>query len=108
MEAFLIIGSMIAGYYLGKWLPLPDLQGRWRMFTLRALVIFVVLQMGAVFYEFRYYLWAALFAYVWKGFRYGAGLPKRPAVQEGPGEPEEARVFPRPPVGPGKGKRKKR
>lgn len=108
MELLIGGAAFVGGFYLGKWLPLPELKSRWSMFFLRSLVLFIILQVGVVLGEYRYIVWAAGFGYVWKGFRYGAGLerPKREVVEEN--EPVGAREFPRPPVGPGKNKKKRK
>jgi hypothetical protein len=105
MEVLMLVGSLVGGFYLGKWFPLPELENRWKMFFLRAFVIFAILQVGHIFFEYRHLFWAAIFGYIWKGFRYSSGLKKReePTSDDPKLEP---RTFPKPPVGKGKKKRK--
>jgi hypothetical protein len=105
MEVLMAAGALAGGFYLGKWFPLPEIKNRWTMFFLRAFVIFVFLQIGNIFYDYRFLFWAAILGYIWKGFRYGAGL-KRPDKSASEDPPLEPRIFPRPPVGKGKNKRK--
>lgn len=110
MELWIAGFFAVGGYYLGKHFPLPNLKSKLSMFFLRATVIFVFLQLGAIFVDYKYYIWGILLGYVWKGFNYGAAFQRKP-VEEDPNAPEplqEARTFPRPPVGAGKKKHKKK
>jgi hypothetical protein len=102
MELILFIAAIMAGWYGGNWFPLPDLESRWKMFFLRAFVIFILLQLGAVFHDFRYVFWALLLGYIWKGFRYGSGFKKAREQAAAEKVEQEPREFPRPPIGKGK------
>lgn len=102
MELILFIAALMAGWYAGTWIPLPNLETRWKMFILRALVIFVFLQLGAIINDYRYVFWAFLLGYVWKGFRYGAGFRRAQKQAEIDTVDTSPREFPRPPIGKGK------
>lgn len=106
LEIIGLVGAGVAGFFLGKWLPLPELKSRWNMFFLRAFIIFFGLQLGVIFAPFKMLIWGALLGYALTGFQYGAGLTRRTAVDPTP-EPEK-RTFPKPPVGSGKKNKRKK